>query len=149
MLSSLSIAKPSPGSTKMHFSEPEISIFFLGEAAKHPPPRLLVITEVYIVRPLVITTAIYFQKFFFNPLHIFGKTLGPPYQKILDPPLPIQSSQLTSSFPYFRVRLRHTLLTSSLPTVTSSQPAHIITKLCSTYTFKSDRFDVNHARPAS
>ena len=57
----------------MHFSEPEIN-FFLREAPKHPLRAF--------------TTHIYFQKFSFNLLHIFGKILGPlPYQKILDPPL--------------------------------------------------------------
>ena len=51
----------------MHFSEPEFSIFFLGEAPKHPLRSF--------------TTDVYFQKFSFNLLHIFGKTLGPPLSK--------------------------------------------------------------------
>ena len=36
LLSPLSIAKPPPGSIKMHFSEPEISKLF----SKHPQPAL-------------------------------------------------------------------------------------------------------------
>ena len=67
LLSPLSIAKPSPGSTKMHFSEPEMSTFVLTEAPKHPLRTF--------------TTDVYFQKLSFNLLHIFGKTLGPPLLK--------------------------------------------------------------------
>ena len=80
LLSPLSIAKPSPGSTKMHFSEPEISIFFFWGRPPNTPSASLLLTS---------TSKNYPSNYF----TFSGKPRwDPPYQKILDPPLP--SSQL-------------------------------------------------------